>query len=58
MVVAKWNYKVYADLGLHTQVMVRYFTVLNTGAGPKFVVKSVLPLQLQTQVKTHAISDI
>lgn len=38
MVIAKRNYKVYGDLGLYTQFMVHFLTVLDTGAGPNVIV--------------------
>lgn len=58
MVMAKWNYKFFADLGLQTQFMARSLTVLDTGARPTFVIESVLPPQLEAQIRTHAILDI
>lgn len=42
LVTAKRNYKFYAEVGLPNQYMVGKFSVLDTGAGPKFVVKSLL----------------
>lgn len=46
MVMAKRNYMIDAGFGLHKKFTVGYLTVLDTGAGPDFVVKSVLPPQL------------
>lgn len=56
--MSKRNFNVYFNLGLLTQVMVRYLTVCDTEAVPNFVVESVLPQQLQEQVKTNALLDI
>lgn len=57
-VIAKSNYTAYTYLGLHTQFMVRYLRVPDTGAGPNFVVESVLLPQLQAQIRSHAIPAI
>lgn len=56
--MAKRIYKVFANLALRKRVMVRYLTLLDTVAGPNFVVESVLPPQLQARVNTNAITDI
>lgn len=48
MVVANCNYKFYADLGLHNEFMLRYLTVLDTGAGPNFIVESGLPSAIES----------
>ena len=43
MVIAKRNYKFYADFGLGLHLLVKKLTVLDTGAGPNFVRKDELP---------------
>ena len=43
MVMAKRNYKCYADFGLGLHFLVKKLTVLDTGAGPNFVRKDELP---------------
>lgn len=58
MVMAQRNYKVYADLGLHTQFMVQYYKLNDTETGPNFVVKSGLPAQLQAQIRANDTPDI
>lgn len=58
MWMAKLIYKVYTDVGLHTQFMIRYFTVLDTGASSYSVVETVLPPKLRAQIKTHGTTDI
>lgn len=40
LVMANRNYKVYADLGLNTDFIVIFLTVLDTGANPNFVLES------------------
>lgn len=56
--MARRNYKFYADLGLHTQLMVRFSTVLEPGAGPNFLVESILSPQVRSRVNTDVIPDI
>ncbi|CAN8071373.1 unnamed protein product, partial [Agarophyton chilense] len=58
LVMAKRNYKVYADLGLHTQFMVRHLTVLDTGAGPNFIVESLLPPPLRSIIRSETVPDV
>ena len=43
LVIAKRNYKVYADLGVTTRIMSRAVSVLDTGAGPNFIAQELLP---------------
>ena len=43
MILAKRNYKVYADTGLNKNLLTRKVCVLDTGAGPNFIRKSDLP---------------
>lgn len=43
MVVAKRKYKVFADLGLSPQYMVRHRSILDTGAGPNFIIEYMVP---------------
>ena len=37
------NYKVYADIGTQRNVLSRVLSVLDTGAGPNFIRRSMLP---------------
>ncbi|CAN8068861.1 unnamed protein product [Agarophyton chilense] len=57
MVMAKRNSKVYADLGLSTKFMVRFLTVLDTGTEPNFVVESILPPAVQSQIRRGVALD-
>lgn len=41
--LSRCNYKVYADLGLTTSIMVWQLTILDTDAGPNFVRVDTLP---------------
>ena len=41
--LARRNYKVYADLGISTRVTTRHLSVLDTGAGSSFIRRSDLP---------------
>lgn len=58
MVTAKRNYKATADLNLTTQFLVQYLTVLNTEAGPNFIIESVLPPQLEAYIRAYAIFEV
>lgn len=54
---AERYYKVYAILGLGLQFIVRMVTVLDIGAGPKLVLKSLLLPFVQLRIRTDASSD-
>lgn len=56
--MAKRNYKVYADLGVSDQYMVRQLSVLDTGAGPNFLVESLIPPHLRSRIRATPLVDI
>ena len=51
MIMARRNYKVYADLGLTPEFLAKQLAVLDTGAGPNFIHKDALPLGYERFLK-------
>ena len=58
LVVARKNYKVYADIGPTIGLMSRVLSVLDTGAGPNLVRKSELPAGMESLVSYGPTQDI
>ena len=58
LVLARKNYKVYADIGPTVGLMSRVLSVLDTGAGPNLVRKSELPPGMETLVSFGPTQDI
>lgn len=52
------NYKVYADDGHSTENLVRQLTVLDTGIGPNFVRKELVPSSILDQMKMGPMPSI
>lgn len=59
--MAKRNYKIHANIGLSRRHARRFTTVLDTGAGPSFIRKDVLPEaawdRIQQGARGNAIRD-
>ena len=51
MLLAKRNYKVYADIGYGPSLTVRQVAALDTGAGPNFIRKDELPATALSQIR-------
>ena len=58
LVLARKNYKVFADIGPTVGLMSRVLSVLDTGAGPNLIRKSELPQGLETLVSFGPTQDI
>ena len=58
MVMAKRNYKCYAELGLHPYLLTRKLTVLDTGAGPNFIREDELPSGYAEQLKNGPVPSV
>ena len=58
LVLARKNYKVFADIGTTAGLMSRVLSVLDTGAGPNLIRKSELPAGLETLVSFGPTQDI
>lgn len=58
MVMAKRNFKVYADVGPSTSLLSRKLAVLDTGAGPNFIRKSELLPGYETHVRYGPLPHI
>ena len=56
--LSRRNYKVYADLGLTTSIIVRSFTILDTGAGSNFVRTDTLPKGWESLLEPGEIPTI
>ena len=56
--MAKRNYKVYADLGYRHQFMVRKLSILDTGAGPNVIRKSELPTELLNHLEFGPVPNV
>ena len=50
-VLAKRNYKVYANIGLDTRHMTRFMTVLDTGAGSSFIRLGEIPHGMRDRIQ-------
>ena len=58
MVMAKRNYKCYADYGLVPELLARKLTVLDTGAGPNVIPKDELPPPYMEKMRTGTSLNI
>ena len=58
LVLARKNYKVFADIGPTFGLMSRVLSVLDTGAGPNVIWKSELPAGLETLMSFGPTQDI
>lgn len=56
--LSRRNYKVYADLGCTTSIMVRQPSILNTGAGSNFVRAETIPDGSERWIEPGEISTI
>ena len=57
-IIARKNYKVFADIGPTVGLMSRVLSVLDTGAGPNLIRKSELPAGMETLVSCGPTPDI
>lgn len=51
MLIARRRSKVFDDLGLYTQYMVRHLSILDTGARPNFIMESLLPPEVRAHFR-------
>ena len=58
LVMARRNYKVYADVGLNRPLLTRRLTVLDTGAGPNFIRKDELPPGFESRLRYGPLLNI
>lgn len=54
--MAKQNIKVFADLGLSQQYMLRHLSIFDTGAGPNFIIESLLLPEIRGQFFKKGLS--
>lgn len=50
LVLAKRNYKVYADIGITKSLIRRALPMLDREAGPNFIRRSELPLEMEHEI--------
>lgn len=58
MIMARRNYKVYADIGSSKSLLSRRLAVLDTGAGPNFIRLSELQSDEQARIQEACLPDI
>lgn len=58
MIMARRNYKVYADIGSSKSILSRRLAVLDTGAGPNFIRFSELQSDERVRIQEACLSDI
>lgn len=58
LVMRKRNYKVYAELGLTSQFMVRQLTVLDAGAGPSLINSDIIPSAFGSNIRYGTVLQI
>ena len=56
--LAKRNYKVYADLGFDTTLTVRRVATLDTGAGPNIIRKDQIPDSMLSRLKFGPLPNL
>lgn len=56
-VKSKLKYKIYVDLGISHQFMVRCFTVLDTGTGLNSILECLLPPQVRSGTSIETVQD-
>ena len=58
LMMAKRNYKIYADIGLQKQLLAKKVAVLDTGAGPNCVRESDLPPGYEASMRYGPVPNI
>ena len=56
--MSRRNYKVYADIGLDSNRLTRFLTILDTGAGPNFISRAELPDEVDGLIRHGPLPDI
>lgn len=54
----RWNYKLYADIGMDRYRLNSFLTILDTGAGPNFIRQNELPAEGESRIAQTAIPEI